>query len=334
MRTANERDFSGVISLSPLSHGASADLAFGFADRGHRVPNDIGTRFAMASGSKVFTAVAVGLLIEEGKISLGTRLEECVRSREFGFASEVTIGQLLSHTSGVPDYFDEEKHTDFAELWRDRPCYRMTSVRDFLPLFEKGTMKALPGSGFHYSNSGYILLGLVIEELTGSDFRDFIGERIFRDCEMTRTGYFAMDALPENTALGYLSQAKDEWHTNIYSVPSIGGPDGGAFTTIADMRSFWTFLLAGRILVKGMVEQFLFPSVRIKDDDESRFYGYGVWLQKWRGNWVVSTIGNDPGVSMVSRVWPGNGLIMTILSNVHDGAWSMSRVLGDRINQV
>jgi hypothetical protein len=82
------------------------------------------------------------------------------------------------------------------------------------------------------------------------------------------------------------------------------------------------------------VEQFLFPSVRIKDDDESRFYGYGVWLQKWRGNWVVSTIGNDPGVSMVSRVWPGNGLIMTILSNVQDGAWSMSRVLGDRINQV
>jgi CubicO group peptidase (beta-lactamase class C family) len=286
----------------------------------------------MASGSKIFTAMAVGSLIQEGRIGLDTPLADCVRSRQFHFGSAVTIGQLLNHTAGIADYCSEELGTDYAALWRERPCYRMTSVRDFLPLFEDAPMKAQPGQGFLYCNSGFVLLGLVIEELTGRDFRDVIAERIFRPCGMTRSGYFAMDALPDNTALGYLSEDESDRRTNIYSVPLIGGGDGGAFTTVQDMRLFWTSLLAGRVLAPDLLDRFLAPSAQVADRDESWHYGRGVWLRQERGNWIVSVEGSDPGASLESQVWLSEGMILTVISNTGDGAARINDVLLARLN--
>ncbi len=219
----------------------------------------------------------------------------------------VTVGQLLNHTAGVPDYFDEELESDYGALWRERPCYRMTSVRDFLPLFENAPMKAPPGQGFNYCNAGFVLLGLVIEDLTGRDFREVVAERIFGPCGMTHSGYFAMDALPDNTALGYLSEDEADRRTNIYSVPLIGGGDGGAFTTAQDMRRFWTALLAGRILARDWLDRFLAPSVQVAERDASWHYGRGVWLRQERGNWIVSVEGSDPGASMELQVWSQRG---------------------------
>jgi CubicO group peptidase (beta-lactamase class C family) len=332
-RKIEEMDFSGAISLAPLGAGASLDLAFGFADRANLIPNTVETRFAMASGSKFFTALAVGLLIQDGKIELGTRLADCVRSRKFRFDSKITIAHLLSHTSGVPDYFNEDVQSDYAELWKMRPCYGMTSPSDFLPLFENEPMMALPGASFLYSNSGFILLGLVIEELTGSSFRDVIADGIFRPCGMTRTGFFAMDALPANTANGYVSHGENGWRTNIYSVPSIGAPDGGAFTTVGDLRLFWTSLLAGRVLSREMVDRFLSPSVQVKERDESWHYGYGVWLRTEREHWIASIEGSDPGVAMESQVWLSDGVAMTVLSNVQDGAWAVFQMLDETVKR-
>jgi CubicO group peptidase (beta-lactamase class C family) len=330
-RLVGEIGFSGVVSLATLASGPSVDLAFGLADRSHRVPNTVETRFAMASGCKIFTAMAVGSLIQEGRIGLDTTLAECVRSRQLHFGSEVTVGQLLSHTAGVPDYFDEELETDYGALWRERPSYRMTSVRDFLPLFEIAPMKAPPGQGFNYCNAGFVLLGLVIEELTGRDFRDVVAERIFGPCGMTHSGYFAMDALPDNTALGYLSEDESDRRTNIYSVASVGGADGGAFTTAQDMRLFWTSLLAGRVLARDWLDRFLAPSVQVAERDASWHYGRGVWLRQDRENWIVSVEGSDPGASMESQVWTSEGVILIVLSNTSDGSARVSEVLTARL---
>lgn len=319
-RLVAETGFSGVVSIAPLGTGAALDLAFGLANRSHRVPNAIDTRFAMASGCKIFTAMAVGSLIQEGRIGLDSTLAACLPSRRFHFGDAVTIGQLLNHTAGIPDYCNEELGDDYAALWRERPCYRMTTVRDFLPLFENAPMKARPGEGWLYCNAGFVLLGLVIEELTGRDFRDVVAERIFRPCGMTRSGYFAMDALPDNTALGYLSENETDRHTNIYSVPLIGGGDGGAFTTAEDMRLFWTSLLAGKILSQDWLDRFLAPSVQMGERDDSWYYGRGVYLRQEDENWIVSVEGCDPGASLESMVWPGDGVILTVLSNTTEGA--------------
>ena len=212
-----ETGFSGVVSLSPLGAGPSLEMAFRFADWGHRVPNNIETWFAMASGCKIFTAAAVGLLMQDGKIELGTRLADCVRSRKFHFGSQVTIAQLLNHTSGVPDYFNEEVQSDYAELWTARPCYSMTSPKDSCCSVQNGELKAKPGQEFLYSDFGYILLGLVIEELTGRYFRELIAERIFRPCGMTGSGYFAMDALPGKHRLWLCFSGKERMaHEHIF----------------------------------------------------------------------------------------------------------------------
>jgi CubicO group peptidase (beta-lactamase class C family) len=324
--------FSGVVSIAPLEAGTALEVAFGLADRNHRIPNKVDTRFAMASGCKAFTALAVGSLMQEGRLSLETTLADCVRSRRFHFGPRVTVGQLLNHTSGVPDYFDEELQSDYGALWREHPCYRMTSVRDFLPLFENAPMKAPPGQGFHYCNAGFVLLGLVIEELTGRDFRDVVAERVFQPCGMTRSGYFALDALPDNTATGYLSEDESDPHTNIFSVGSVGGADGGAFTTVEDMRRFWTALLAGRILSKEWLDRFLAPSVQMAERGGSWHYGRGVYLQQERGSWIVSVEGCDPGASLESQVWLRDGVILTVLSNTTDGAARINEIVTARLS--
>lgn len=328
-RIAGANNFSGVISVAPLAGGVSLDLGFGHADRANRIPNTIETRFAMASGCKGFTAAAVWLLIEEGRIALETRLSDCVTSRQFHFGSAVTIGQLLNHTSGIPDYFSEEIESDYAALWRERPCYGMKSVRDFLPLFEAQPMKAAPGQGFVYNNAGFILLGLVVEELTGQDFRAFVAERILGPCGMTRSGYFAMDVLPEQCARGYLSPDPADHRTNIYAVPAIGGPDGGAFTTAGDLRRFWATLLSGRLLKPATVDRLISPSVRVSDEYDDLHYGYGVWLRQTKEGWIVSLEGADPGVALESLVWIEHGFVATVLSNVQDGAAEVSNALAE-----
>ena len=331
VRAAKAMDFSGVISVASPGPELSLDLAFGFAEHGHRVPNTVETRFAMASGCKAFTAVAVGMLIDEGRIGLETRLMDCVPGRAFRFAPEVTIGQLLNHTSGVPDYFDEEVETDYAALWRTRPSYGMTQAADFLPLFEDRPMKAAPGSAFHYCNAGYVLLGLAIEALVGRDFRSFIAERIFAACGMRRSGYFALDALPQNTATGYVARGPEGWRSNIFSVPSVGGADGGAFTTVGDLLRFWTTLLDGRLLKPETVARFIAPSVHV-GEREATDYGYGFWLRERRGQRIVAIEGADPGVALESQVMLHNGIIITVLSNVDDGAAALFHILDEMMD--
>jgi len=331
IRAAGETGFSGVVSLAPPNGGASLDLAFGLAERGHRVANTIETRFAMASGCKAFAAIAIGMLIDAGKVTLETRLADCVGSRRFSFSPDVTLGHLLNHTAGIPDYFDEDVQSDYGALWRARPCYSMTSIADFLPLFENGAMKFEPGSRFHYNNAGFILLGLVVEELTGEDFRASVGRRIFDPCGMTHSGYFAMDALPDNTATGYLAPDETDGRSNIFSVPSIGGSDGGAFTTAGDMHRFWQALLAGRLLSPGLIERFTTPSVSTAEGDPTSHYGYGVWLQETPRGRMALVVGGDPGVSMQSGIRLSDGLVFTVLSNVQYGATEMAQRLRGRI---
>lgn len=328
-RIAAASQFSGVISLAPLAADPSLDFAFGHADRANRIPNTVETRFAMASGCKVFTAAAIWLLIEAGKIGLETRLSDCVTSHGFHFGSQVTIGQLLNHTAGIPDYFSEEIDSDFAALWRERPSYGMRSVRDFLPLFEAAPMKAPPGREFLYSNAGFILLGLVVEELTGEDFRRFVASHIFQPCGMTRSGYFAMDALPGKCAQGYLSPDQGDFRTNIYAVPVIGGPDGGAFTTVCDMRRFWTSLLSGDLLKPASVERMTAPSVGVDPDRDDLHYGYGVWLRRTPARRIVSVEGCDPGAALESFVCIEQGIVATVLSNVTNGAADVGNALAE-----
>lgn len=176
-------------------------------------------------------------------LSFETKLEDCLTVNFPNYEKGITIHQLLTHTSGIPDYFDEEVMDHFEELWVKNPMYHMRSIEDFLHLFQNEPIKFKAGERFHYNNAGYILLGLIVEEVSQLEFAEYVEERIFKKANMTSSGYFELDALPERTALGYIDLPNGKWKTNIYSLPVKGGSDGGAFVTVSDMAKLWDSLI-------------------------------------------------------------------------------------------
>jgi CubicO group peptidase (beta-lactamase class C family) len=159
---------------------------------------------------------------------------------------------LLTHTSGIPDYLDEEKITDFENYFLSVPWYALQGPRDYLAVFPDEAMKFEPGERFSYSNGGYILLGLVIEEMTGRKYQDFVTQAVLQANGLQQSGYFVMNQLPEKTALGYI-EGENGWRTNIYNLPIVGASDGGLFTTAQDMAKLWTAFWNYEILPKDLV---------------------------------------------------------------------------------
>jgi len=318
----NEIDFSGNV-LVKCRNDLLYHSSNGFANRTHRILNNDLTRFGIASGCKIFTAVAVCQLVEKGQLSFESKLSDILDIPLPLFDKDITIHHLLTHSAGIPDYFDEEVMDDFAELWVNQPMYLMRNGRDFLPLFQDEAMKLKVGERFHYNNAGYILLGLVVEQLSGHGFDEYVTENIFKRAGMEQSGYFELDALPSNTALGYIDEENGKWKSNIYSVPVKGGADGGAFVTVEDMHRFWQALMKFELLSEAMTKQLLTPYIHT-DDYFDRFYGYGVWIDMKEDNiFKYHVMGYDPGVSFHSAYYPGSGMVSVICSNKSEGAFDV-----------
>jgi CubicO group peptidase (beta-lactamase class C family) len=308
--------FSGVIQIR--RHGAVVfESAYGLSNRAEQIPNRLDTRFAMASGCKIFTAVATCQLVDRGLLSFDARLCDCLDIRFPSFDTNVSVHHLLTHTSGIPDYIDEQTMDDYAALWRERPMYTIRSPRDFLPMFQNEKMLFTPGERFYYSESGFITLGLIVEHLSGLSFQDYIQKNIFEPVRMTDSGYFATDQLPPRTALNYIyDKETDSWRTNIFAVPIIGAPDGGAFTTAPDMSRFWQALNEQQLLNEPITQRLLTPYVRAESEGADMYYGYGIWITL-RDDRVVcyGVQGYDPGAAMRSTIFPSQSLEITMLGN-------------------
>ncbi len=298
--------------------------ANGFAHRSYRISNTETTRFGIASGAKLFTAVAILRLVEAGKVALDERVATILP--DIGIDLDgVTVHHLLTHTSGIGDYFDEATMTDFEEVFQDFPMYRLRRPIDFLPLFQDQKRLFIAGERFHYNNAGYILLGLVIEQLTKQPFADYVTNELFARAQMTQSGYFRLDSLPADTAIGHIENEDGTWRTNHYALPIIGGPDGGAFLTASDMERFWRSLLTHQLLSESMTTQLFHPHVKVNDIAS---YGYGVWLKRLDAShekWHI--MGYDPGVSFHSAYYPQSNTIVTVLSNTSDGAYALVQAI-------
>lgn len=302
------------------------ELQQGYANRAEQIENQTSTRFGIASGCKLFTAIAICQLVEQGKLSFTSTLRESLDIDFPRFDPAVTVEQLLTHTSGIPDYFDESVMDDFEELWRQRPMYHIRQLRDFLPMFQHEPMRQEQGM-FQYNNAGYILLGLIIEQASRLTFSDYIERFVFKPADMTDSGYFSLDALPAHTALGYIDHADGSWRTNHYSIPIKGGADGGAFVTAQDMAKLWNALLAHRLLDEEMTSRLLTPHVKV--NDKGVHYGYGLWIQLDTNRHVFKyhVMGYDPGVSFHSAYYPATDIVSVVCSNESDGAFDLMKVI-------
>jgi CubicO group peptidase (beta-lactamase class C family) len=319
-QVARNTNFSGVVSI----HQADSPLyeqAFGYRDVSNQLPNSPATRFGIASGTKFFTALGIGRLIDQGLLTLETRVGDISRDYAGFINTHATIQHLLTHTSGIYDYFDEEIGQDFDNFFVSIPWYRLETPSDYWPLFEGQAAKFQPGERFSYSNGGYVFLGMLIEKITTQRYRDFIQEQVFQVAHMPHTGFFASNNLPANVALGYL---KDRLTTNIYNLPIRGGGDGGLFTTAADLRFFWQSLFAHRILSSALTAVFLRTHARF---DEKT--GYGCGLYKRLDDSMFAIVGGDAGVGFDSRYLVEQKIIASILSNTTNGEEDLREVVID-----
>ncbi len=320
VKTYNQEDnqriqFSGVV-LFEAEGGAKFEGSYGFANRSDKIKNAMNTRFGIASGCKIFTAVSICQLVQNGLLAFDTLLSDLDINLD-QLDSNITVHHLLTHTSGIPDYYDEELTTDYEGIWRTVPMYHVTSPKHFLPLFENSPMKFKPGAQFSYSNAGFIMLGLIVEQLTGLSFNDYVERNIFRACGMNDSGYFSLDKLPERTAAGYIGN-DDNWKTNMYSIPIVGGPDGGAYTTVYDLNKFWNALMSNQLLSTSLTERMLTPHVQ---ESEFIHYGYGVWMTIINNSvFKYFVMGGDPGVVMQSSYYPALKAEAHVLANVDRGA--------------
>jgi CubicO group peptidase (beta-lactamase class C family) len=324
--------FSGVISVREQGEILFAQ-GYGMANQAEQIPNTVHTRLAMASGGKTFTSVAIGQLVERGQLTFDTRLKDCLAIPLPLFDPDVTVHHLLTHSSGIPDYFDEASGDDYGDLWHEHPMYEFRALRDYLPLFADRTMEFKPGEQWAYNNAGFIVLGLVVEQLAEMPFSEYVEKHIFQACGMASSGYLYLDRLPGGTAQGYIPAKEGGWRTNIYAVPIVGGADGGCYTTVHDLARFWDALMGYRLLSQATVTRMLTPHCRTDPNDEESYYGYGIWIELEKGEPRAYTmLGEDPGVAFFSSFYPVKQIQFTLLGNTVAAAQSMYECIAPILN--
>ncbi len=305
----------------------------GFADLPNEIPNTLETKFASASAGKVFVAAGILQLIEQERIKYDDTLGMLLDIPFHDIDRDVTVKQLLNHTSGVPDYFDESVMDEYEELWIDYPNYKIRHNSDLLPLFINKPMMYPKGEKFQYNNSGYVLLAMMIEKVTGMYFDQYLKENIFDRCGMKATGYYELDKLPARCANNYIfCPDTNEYRTNIFSVDAKGTGAGGAFITVKDIVRFWTHLLGGKLISKGLVSDMLRKQSGDGADAEEGYYGYGVWIiDNPKGRDLAYFQGCDPGVSFISEYNPDKDIISVLVSNYGDNVWREMRKIRETL---
>ncbi len=303
---ARETGFSGVVATGDFAQ------AYGFADRARRIPNTLETQFALASGGKGFTALAVVSLVEEGVLSLDMRVREMLGDDLPLIDDRVTIEHLLAHRSGIGDYLDEDTLDDPNAYVMPVPVHELATTEDYLAALDGHPQKFSPGERFAYCNGGYVVLALLAERASGVSFPDLVHERVCERAGLRDTAFLRSDELPGNAAIGYVGETR----TNVFHLPVRGSGDGGIYSTLADVEALWRAFFAGGIVSSRFVEEM----TRLR----SERYGLGFWLEP---DGAPCLEGADAGVSFRSLHDPERRVTHTVISNTTDGAWPVARLL-------
>jgi CubicO group peptidase (beta-lactamase class C family) len=318
---AEENGFAGVVSVD---RGGQMEFAgaYGFAHRAYRIPNAVDTRFAIASGTKGLTALAVVSLIEQDALRLSTTARSVLGTDLPLIGDDVTIEHLLAHRSGIGDYLDEEAGYDPTDYLMTVPVHRLATTEQYLAVLDGHPAKFAAGARFCYCNSGYVVLALIAERVTGVPFHDLVRHRVCAPAGMRDTQFFRSDELPDRTAVGYLP-IEGVSRTNVFHLPVRGSGDGGIYSTTADLSLFWRAVFAGAIVSGTWVAEMVRP--RSDVPSASRRYGLGFWLH--RSSDTVMLVGSDAGVSFRSVHRPRSNLTHTVISNTSNGAWPITQRL-------
>ncbi|WP_449399221.1 serine hydrolase domain-containing protein [Chryseobacterium wanjuense] len=316
-----ENYLSGVVLIAKNGHPIYKE-AFGFANRADSIRNKTSTKFNLASMNKMFTAMAVMQLVEAGKISLQDKVGKYLTDYpNRSVADSVTVHDLLTHTSGMGNFWAE--HDKLAKE-------KFKSVADYLPLFVDQKLTFAPGSNFLYSNSGYMVLGLIIEKITGKSYFDFVKENIYKPAKMMETDAFELDEAIPNLAIGYTMSLEKpgQWKNNIFSNVAKGTPAGGGYSTADDLLKFANALQNNVLLNKKNTELYTSGKVKYREG----MYGYGIIENKINGNRIIGHTGGHFGIANELMIFPDLGYTVVILTNGEvENYWEISNLIKKEI---
>jgi D-alanyl-D-alanine carboxypeptidase len=293
-------EFSGVVLMAkdgkPFFH-----KAYGFADRAYGVRNRPDTKFNLGSINKTFTQVAIAQLAQKGQLSFSDTIRKHLPDYAGAGADKITIEQLLTMRSGMGDFFGAK--------YDATPKSRIRTLADYVPLFVDEPLQFEPGTGRSYSNAGYVVLGLIIEKLTGESYYDYVRKNVYVPAGMLATDAFTPDAVVPNRAIGYTSEDDDEKplkepRSNMYSLPGRGSSAGGGYSTAEDLLRFDAAMRAGKLLSPEWTAWYF----------TGRVPGAGTAAGKLSGGKGVA--GGAPGINGVLEMDLDTGYTVVVLANL------------------
>lgn len=301
--------FAGTIVLE--KDGARLyERAFGLASRDYGVANQLETKFNIGSGSKMFTAIAIAQLVEQDNLRFDDTLAKHLPEYPHAAAQKITIHQLLTHQSGIGSYWNERFEAERA---------RVRSVDDFMRLFIDEPLLMEPGQRWLYSNGGYVILGAIIERITGRSYYEVVRESLFERAGMQLTDAYEVDRPIPNLAVGYTDVDYDGnrdlsgVRNNLFLHVIKGGPAGGAFSTVGDLVRFAAALRDHTLLSPAMTAEVLGGKVKLRGADLQ--YAYGFWDRRVNGQRIVGHAATFPGIGGQFDMLLDSGYTLAIISN-------------------
>jgi CubicO group peptidase (beta-lactamase class C family) len=304
--------FSGAVLVAQGDRVLFA-RGYGMADRGSERPNTLDTPINLGSMNKMFTAIAVAQLVAAGKLdwqdTVGMHLPDypnaTVRER-------VTIEQLLTHTSGVGSYWNEAYEANNGEI---------DTQAEFAATFAAEPLLFEPGAGNEYSNGGPVILGLVIEKLSGMNYYDYVRARVYAPAGMTRSAHYLSNDTAAGFAIGYEPTPGGKLEDNFGFLGLRGSAAGGGYASANDLLAFARALRDETLLSRAQLEALWQP--RFGADDS---FGYGYLFGTGRNHglrWVGHS-GGAPGISADFRYYPEEDITVVVLANLGDAARPVS----------
>ena len=305
-RAAADR-FSGAAIVAKDDRVLFAN-AYGLADRERSIENTLETRFRIGSMNKMFTAVATLQLVEAGKLALDDPVGKHLRAYpNQEVATKVTVRHLLTHTGGTGDIFGP----DLAHMY-----WTLREHSDYVKLYGWRAPRFEPGTRFEYSNYGFVLLGAIVEAVSGESYYDYVRDHVFGPAGMTST-----DSLPEseevpNRSIGYMRPypGAESVQPNTLMLPWRGTAAGGGYSTVGDLARFAEALTSHELLSADSTQLLVTGKVALGPGIS---YAFGFFdLRDQDGNGSVGHGGGFPGMNGDLRIYPESGYVVAVLANV------------------
>lgn len=289
--------------------------AVGIANRDFDAPINLETCFNLGSMNKMMTGVACMQLVEQARLSLDDPISKYLSEDWLPQVdkSKVKIIHLLTHTSGLGSYFTPEWDKSSRALYR--------RVDDYREVVKGETLAFEPGTRWRYSNTGMLIAGAVIEKASGMDYYDYIAANVTGPAGMTRSGFFSLDEVNPNLAVGYEKVRRDgkkSYRNNLYSHVIRGGPAGGGYSTVGDLLRFDQALRSGKLLKKESLEVLWSAHPEVSSPE----YGLGFGVDIGPVGKVVGHGGGFDGISANLSMFLDEGYTVAVLSN-YGGAAEM-----------